>query len=84
MGTQRHDRTTSQPGSERVKVGRRPPQPIVPIASGLMWIGVGVVAFVSFSSGFKFVVGIFAVGVGLLFLRGGLTAALVRQRQRQR
>jgi hypothetical protein len=67
------------PGAQ---VGRRPPQPMVPIVSGVMWIVVGIVVLVSFHAGFKFVIGIFAIGVGLLFLRGGLTAA-ARQQQRR-
>jgi hypothetical protein len=43
-----------------------------------MWIIVGIVALATFKASWKYVVGIFAIGVGLLFLRGGVVA-LVRQ-----
>jgi hypothetical protein len=52
--------------------------PAVPILSGVMWIVVGIVIIVGFTAAWKFAVGIVCIGVGLLFLRGGL-AAYVRQ-----
>jgi hypothetical protein len=64
------------------QVGRRPPQPFVPIITGLMWIAVGATALIWFDASWRYVVGIFAIGVGLLFLRGGL-AAIVRQNERR-
>jgi hypothetical protein len=75
-----------RPFGERVdpdhlgQVGRRPPVPAVPIMSGLMWIIVGVAIFIAFTASWKWAVGIVCIGVGLLFLRGGL-AAYVRQRR---
>jgi ABC-type siderophore export system fused ATPase/permease subunit len=55
---------------------------VVPILAGAMWVVVGVVALLTFSASWRYVVGIVAIGVGLLFLRGGLTA-LVRQDDRR-
>ena len=52
--------------------------PAVPLFSGIMWIVVGVVILVGFTAGWKWIVGIVCIGVGLLFVRGGL-AAYVRQ-----
>jgi hypothetical protein len=46
--------------------------------AGVMWIVVGVVMLVAFTASWKWVAGIVCIGVGLLFLRGGL-AAYVRQ-----
>jgi hypothetical protein len=54
--------------------------PAVPIMSGLMWIVVGLVVLIGFTAGWKWAVGIVCIGVGLLFLRGGLVA-YVRQRR---
>lgn len=79
-------RKSGRPFGDRVdpdrpgQVGRRPPVPAVPIMSGLMWIVVGVVVLIWFTAGWKWAVGIVCIGVGLLFLRGGL-AAYVRQRR---
>jgi hypothetical protein len=79
-------RKPSRPFGDRVdpnqpgQVGRRPPVPGVPIMTGLMWIIVGVVILVWFTAGWKWAVGIVCIGVGLLFLRGGLVA-YVRQRR---
>jgi len=52
--------------------------PAVPVLTGLMWVCVGVVIMVWFTAGWKWIVGSVCVGIGLLFLRGGL-AAYVRQ-----
>lgn len=43
-----------------------------------MWIAVGIIMMVSLSAGWRFLVGAVCIGVGLLFVRGGL-AAIVRQ-----
>jgi hypothetical protein len=45
-----------------------------------MWVGVGVVILVALTANWKWVIGVVCIGVGLLFLRGGLTAYL-RQRR---
>jgi hypothetical protein len=60
------------------QVGRRPPNPVVPLLTGVMWIIVGVVIVVWFDAGWRFVVGFVCIGVGGLFVRGGL-AALIRR-----
>ncbi|HKA03804.1 MAG TPA: hypothetical protein VKD67_05725 [Acidimicrobiales bacterium] len=79
-------RKPSRPFGERVdpdrpgQVGRRPPLPAVPIMSGLMWVVVGVVILVAFTASWKWIVGIVCIGVGLLFLRGGLAAYLRQHR----
>ena len=54
----------------------------MPVLAGLMWLVVGIIALVTFTASWKYVVGIVAIGVGLLFLRGGITA-LVRQDARR-
>ena len=60
------------------QVGRRPPNPMVPIVSGVMWIVIGVIMMTSFTASWRYVVGAVCIGVGLLFVRGGL-AAFIRQ-----
>jgi hypothetical protein len=52
----------------------------VPLLSGAMWVVVGIFILVSFSAGWKYVVGAVCIGVGLLFLRGGLVAYLRQHR----
>jgi hypothetical protein len=47
-----------------------------------MWIIVGVVILIWLTASWKYVVGIVAIGIGVLFARGGL-AALVRQAARR-
>jgi hypothetical protein len=64
------------------QVGRRPPQPAVPLLSGVMWIVVGIVIIVAFTAGWKYVAGIVCIGIGILFLRGGLVALARRDRPR--
>jgi len=64
------------------QVGRRPPNPFIPVVSGLMWIVVGIVMMIVFSAGWRFIAGAVCIGVGLLFARGGLAAA-VRQSNRR-
>jgi hypothetical protein len=48
--------------------------------TGLMWVVVGVVIMVSFRAGWRYVVGAVSIGIGALFLRGGLTALSRRAR----
>jgi len=62
------------------EVGRRPGSPTVPLMTGLMWVAVGIVILVTFSAGWRFVVGVVCIGVGGLFLRGGLAAIVRRSR----
>jgi hypothetical protein len=51
---------------------------MVPLITGVMWITVGVVIFATFTAGWKYLVGGVCIGVGGLFVRGGL-AAIVRR-----
>ena len=39
-----------------------------------MWIAVGIVALVTFTASWKTIAGVVAIGVGVLFLRGGIMA----------
>jgi hypothetical protein len=79
-------RKSARPFGERVdpnqpgQVGRRPPAPAVPLLSGAMWIVVGIVMLFAFTASWKWIVGIVCIGVGLLFLRGGLAAYLRQHR----
>jgi hypothetical protein len=57
------------------QVGRRPPNPTVPLLSGLMWFVVGCIVLFAFSAGWHIAVGIACIGVGGLFVRGALAAA---------
>ena len=57
------------------QIGRRPPNPSVPMLSGLMWVVVGVVILVAFRASWHVVVGIVCIGIGALFVRGGVVAA---------
>ena len=63
------------------QVGRRPPNPYVPMLTGAMWVVVGVIIVVSLTADWRWVAGIVCIGVGLLFLRGGVVA-LIRQDNR--
>ncbi|MCU1393087.1 MAG: hypothetical protein JWM34_1515 [Ilumatobacteraceae bacterium] len=51
---------------------------MVPILTGLMWIVVGILIMSTFSADWRYVVGAVAIGVGGLFVRGGLVA-FIRQ-----
>jgi hypothetical protein len=62
------------------QVGRRPPNPFVPMLAGIMWIVVGIIVLTTFTAGWRFVVGAVSIGVGLLFVRGALTALARRDR----
>jgi hypothetical protein len=62
------------------QVGRRPSPPLVPLLSGTMWIIVGIAMFVVLTAGWRFIVGGVCIGVGLLFVRGGLVAIVRRSR----
>jgi len=57
------------------QVGRRPPNPTVPLLSGLMWLVVGLVMLFAFTASWHIAVGIACIGVGGFFLRGAIIAA---------
>jgi hypothetical protein len=48
------------------------------MVTGVMWIVVGIVMMATFTASWKFVVGAVCIGIGGLFLRGGL-ASFIRQ-----
>ena len=48
--------------------------------AGIMWIVVGIIVLTTFTAGWRFVVGAVSIGVGLLFVRGALTAFARRDR----
>ena len=60
------------------QVGRRPSNPGLLLVIGLAWIVCGVVALVALHAGWKVVVGIFFIGVGIFYVRG---AALTARRR---
>jgi hypothetical protein len=62
------------------QVGRRPGSPSMPLIIGVMWVAVGVVILVTFTASWRFIVGIVCIGVGGLFIRGGLAAIVRRSR----
>jgi hypothetical protein len=62
-------------------VGKRPSPPANLILIGLAWVACGVVAFASLSASWKIIPGVVFIGIGLLFLRGGFTAAARQERR---
>jgi hypothetical protein len=47
-----------------------------------MWVIVGVAILVGFHAGWKWAVGLVCIGIGLLFMRGGLVAVVRRDHHR--
>lgn len=62
------------------QVGRQPSSPGLLVGIAAVWIVVGVVIMLTFSAGWRFVPGIVAIGIGLLFLRGAAATVVRRQR----
>jgi hypothetical protein len=60
------------------QVGRRPSPPGLLFAIAGMWIAVGIIALVALSATWKLIPGIVFIGIGLLYLRGGLTTVARR------
>jgi hypothetical protein len=67
-----------QPG----QIGRRPSSPGFLTLVGLMWVGVGVIIFVTMSWSWRLVPAILAGGIGFLFLRGA-ARTVIRRDERQ-
>ncbi len=65
-----------------MQVGRRPSSPRFLALVGVMWVGVGVVIFLTMSWSWRLVPAIVAAGVGFLFLRGA-ARAVIRHDERQ-
>jgi len=60
-----------QPG----QVGRRPSSPGFLFVVGVAWVLCGIVAFFALTASWKLVPAIFFAGLGLLWIRGAVTAA---------
>ena len=63
------------------QVGRRPSNPGLLVGIAAAWIVVGIVIMVTFDAGWKFIPGIVAIGVGLMFLRGAAATVVRRSQQ---
>ncbi|MBV8982164.1 MAG: hypothetical protein JO086_14770 [Acidimicrobiia bacterium] len=61
--------------------GKRPSNPAFLLLLALVWIACGVYAIAALSASWKFVPGIFFIGVGILFLRGA-AQTVVRRSER--
>ena len=76
-------RPSSPAGREEVappQVGRQPSSLGLLVGIAGAWIVVGIVIMVTFSAGWRFIPGIVAIGIGLLFLRGAAATVVRRQR----
>lgn len=62
-----------------VQPGKRPSNPAFLALLALVWIAAGVYAIVGLSASWKYIPGVFFIGVGILFLRGAAVA--VRRRE---
>lgn len=58
--------------------GKRPSNPAFLFVVGLVWIACGVYAIVALDASWKFIPGIFFIGVGILFLRGAAVTVIRR------
>jgi len=72
--SQRSNPRSDGPG----QVGRRPSSPGFLFAVGVAWILCGVYALVALSVSWKLVPGVVFIGIGLLWLRGAITASARR------
>lgn len=63
------------------QVGKRPSPPGFLLAIGLFWIAASIVMVFALHSSWKLVPVVVGLGVGMLYLRGGLTA-LARRAER--
>jgi hypothetical protein len=71
----------SRPGiDERAMVGRRPSNPAWLLVLGVAWIACGFGAVFGLTAGWRFVPGVFFLGVGLFFIRGSAASLLRRGR----
>lgn len=65
------------------QVGKRPSSPANLLVLGLAWIVCGVLALVALEASWKLIPGAVMIGIGLLFLRGGLTSVARRDRSKR-
>jgi hypothetical protein len=56
------------------QVGKRPSPPALLFAIGAIWVAVGIVLVFTLHSGWKLVPVVVSIGIGALYLRGGITA----------
>ena len=75
-GPSKKPRRSDRPG----QVGRRPSSPTFLLAVGIVWILCGVYALVALNASWKLVPGVVFIGVGLLWLRGAVTAGARQDR----
>ncbi len=57
------------------QVGRRPSNPLFLFVVGVAWVLCGIVAFFALTASWKLVPAIVFAGIGLLWMRGAVTAA---------
>ncbi|HEY6318787.1 MAG TPA: hypothetical protein VI462_12990 [Acidimicrobiia bacterium] len=62
------------------QVGRQPRSPLFLFVVGVAWVICGIVAYVTLKANWKLVPAIFFVGVGVLWIRGAVTAAARQSR----
>jgi hypothetical protein len=72
----------TKPAAVPGRVGRRPSPPGFLIAIGAAWIICGVIELVALQASWRFVPGIFFIGVGIFFLRGAATTVMRREARR--
>src|SRR4051794_35392826 len=86
-GTRPADRTTARSEARSAaasstpppaQVGRRPSRPSFLLAVAVAWLVVAVVILTTFSAGWRFIPGVFAIGIGLFFARAA-AATVVRR-----
>ncbi len=64
-----------------VTIGRRPSSPGFLVVVAIMWLAVGIILFLTLSTGWRLIPAIVAFGIGLLFLRGSVSTVLRRERR---
>jgi hypothetical protein len=64
------------------QVGKRPSPPANLFVVGLAWVVCGIGAFFVLHASWKIVPGVVFIGIGVLFLRGALTAVVRHDRRR--
>ena len=56
------------------QVGKRPSPPALLFAIGAIWVAAGIVLVFALHSSWKLVPVVVSIGIGVLYLRGGITA----------
>jgi len=76
----RNGSSKSRRGDGPGQVGRRPSSPGFLLAVGVVWILCGVYALVGLNASWKLIPGVVFIGIGLLWLRGAVTAGARQDR----